>query len=204
MQGTFYGWWLVGTAAIALGFCSVPFNQGITAWFVVLHRHFPLWTRGQMSWAFAATRVEGGLIGPVEGILIDRFGSRRMVLTGMMILGSGFLLFSQINELWHLYGVFLVMSLGSGLGIWLPMMTAINNWFIRRRSLAMGLAAGGQAVGGILVVPALVWAIDPRCGPHWLEGHSRGHRRGDLTAVLSSLPHGPQPARGIRPASGRG
>ena len=114
-----------------------------------------------MSWAFVVTRAEGSLIGPVEGILVDRMGSRRMVLIGMPVLGVGFLLFSQVNHLWQLYTAFLIMGLGTGLGTWLPLMTAINSWFSRRRARAIGFAFGGFAGGGIVLVPALAWAIDP-------------------------------------------
>ena len=161
VRGVFYGWWLAAIAGFVMGVCIPPFFHGMTAWFVVLQRHFPLWTRGQMSWAFAVTKVEGGITGPIEGILVDRLGPRLMVLIGMIILGSGFLILSRVSELWHLYGAFIVMSIGAGLGTWLPMITALNNWFVRRRTTAMSLALGGMAVGAVLVVPALAWAIDP-------------------------------------------
>ena len=161
VRGVFYGWWLVGITAVVIIVCLVPFSQGMTAWFVVLQRHFPSWSRGDLSWAFALTRVEGGLLGPVEGFLIDRLGPRRMVLIGMVVLGSGFLLLGQVHQLWHLYVAFLVMSLGVGLGAFLPLMTAINNWFFRRRARAMAVAMTSQAVGGMLLLPVLAWAIDP-------------------------------------------
>ena len=41
------------------------------------------------------------------------------------------------------------------------MMTVLNSWFIKRRSMAMALAMEGFAVGGVVVVPILAWAIDP-------------------------------------------
>ena len=44
-------------------------------------------------------RVEGGLLGPVEGHLTDRLGTRRLVLIGLLILGAGFLLFGQVRHL---------------------------------------------------------------------------------------------------------
>ena len=161
VRGAFYGWRLVGVAACTMAICSVPVFQGITAWFVVLHHQFPVWSRGQMSWAFALSRIEGGLMGPVEGLLVDRLGSRWMALIGMSIVGFGFLIFSQIHELWHLYLAYLVMTLGASMGGWLPMMTMLNSWFIRRRSRAMAAAMEGYLLGGVMLVPALAWAIDP-------------------------------------------
>jgi len=134
--GVFYGWWLVGIAAIVMILSIVPFFHTMTAWFVVLERHFG-WNRTQLSLAFSLSRVEGGILGPLEGLLIDRLGPRRMVIIGLTILGVGFLMFSRVQELWQFYAAFLTMSLGTGLGTWLPMMTVLNSWFVRRRATAI-------------------------------------------------------------------
>ena len=134
IRGVFYGWWLAGVAALVMVIGTVPVFSAMPAWFVVLERNFG-WSRAELSLAFSLTRVEGSIMGPVAGYLIDRLGPRRMVLIGMPILGAGFLLFSQMQNLWQFYLAFVVMSMGGGLGTWLPMMTALNNWFRRRRPL---------------------------------------------------------------------
>ena len=159
-RGVFYGWWLAGIAALVMTMGTVPLFQGMPVWFVVLERNFH-WSRAQLSLAFSFSRVEGSIMGPIAGYLIDKLGPRRMVLIGMLILGAGFMAFSQVNNLWQFYLVFLVMSSGTGVGTWLPMMTVLNNWFLRRRSTAMALAMEGFALGGVLLVPVLAWAIDP-------------------------------------------
>ncbi len=141
---------------MALG--TVPLFQGLPVWNPVLRNSFG-WTAGQMSWAFGVTRIEGGLLGPLEGMLIERVGPRRMVLIGLSILGTGFLLFSQVTELWHLYASFFIMSLGAALGTWLPMMTVMNAWFVRRKARAMSLVMEGFALGGMVLPLALAWAI---------------------------------------------
>jgi MFS family permease len=156
----FYGWWLSGVAALVMVLGTVPFFQGMPAWNVALENHFH-WSRGQLALAFSLSRVEGSIMGPVAGYLIDKLGPRRMVLVGLLILGAGFLLFSQVRQLWQFYLAFVVMSMGVGLGTWLPMMTALNNWFVRRRSIAMAIAMNGFYIGGVVLVPALAWAIDP-------------------------------------------
>ena len=155
-----YGWQLAGISFFIWVFGSVPLFLGIPAWFVVLREKFN-WSSGQMSWAFSLTRAEGGLLGPLWGYLTDRLGSRRMVLIGFPIQGVGFILFSLVNELWQLYMAFLVMSLGSSIGVWMPVLVALNNWFTRRRALAMGIPMAGFLIGGVLLIPLLAWAIDP-------------------------------------------
>jgi MFS family permease len=159
-QRLFYGWALVGVAAFVMVVGTVPLFQGMTAWFVVLESHFG-WTRTQLSIAFSLSRVEGSIMGPVSGYLIDKLGSRRMVLIGLVIAGGGFVIMSQMQNIWHFYAAFIVMSMGVGLGTWMPMMTVLNNWFSRNRSTAMALAMEGFLVGGMVLVPLLAFAIDP-------------------------------------------
>ena len=159
-RGLFYGWALVGVAAFVMVIGTVPFFQGMTAWFVVLQSHFG-WSRTQLSIAFSLSRVEGSIMGPVSGYLIDRLGSRTMVVIGLVIAGAGFMFLSQMNSLWQFYAAFLVMSVGVGLGTWMPMMTVLNNWFVRNRSTAMALSMEGFLVGGMVLVPLLAFAIDP-------------------------------------------
>ncbi len=156
----FYGWTLVGVAAFIMVIGTVPLFQGMTAWFVVFEGHFG-WTRTQLSIAFSMSRVEGSIMGPISGYLIDKLGSRRMVLIGLVIAGGGFVIMSQMTNIWHFFIAFIVMSMGVGLGTWMPMMTVLNNWFSRNRSTAMALAMEGFLIGGMILVPLLAFAIDP-------------------------------------------
>ena len=159
VTGVYYGTWLMGLAAFVMILSIVPVFHGMTAWFVVLEQKFG-WSRTQLSVAFSLARVEGGVMGPLEGLLVDRLGPRRMVLIGLLIMGGGFLLFSQVQELWQFYAVFVLMSMGGGLGTWLPMMTALNSWFVRRRAGAMSRTIVGYRLGTVALVPVLAWAVD--------------------------------------------
>ena len=150
----FYGWVLVGVAALVMVVGTVPMFQGMTAWFVVFENQFG-WSRTQLTIAFSLTRVEGSIMGPVGGYLVDRLGSRTMVALGMTIAGGGFLILAGTNSLWQLYLAFVVMSMGTGLGSWLPMMTVVNNWFSRRRATAMALSMEGFMIGGVIWCPSL-------------------------------------------------
>ena len=160
LQGLYYGWWLTGIAALIMVLGAVPLFQGMTAWFVALEHQFG-WSRTQLSLAFSLTRVEGTIMGPVAGYMTDKVGTRRIVLIGMLVSGVGFFLLGRVQTLWQFYAVFVLMSVGSGLGTWLPSMTVINNWFNRHRATAMAMASTGFSLGGVLLIPALAWAIDP-------------------------------------------
>ena len=146
----------LGLMIIAIG--AAPLYYGLPIWNPVLRNVFG-WTAGQMAGAFAITQVQDGVMGPVAGLLVQKLGARRMVLIGMTVLGLGFALFSQIQELWQLYLVFCIMAMGASLSSWLPVMTVLNNWFVRHKSRAMAIAMEGEGIGGVALPLALAWAI---------------------------------------------
>ena len=137
---------------------STTVFQGVGTFFVALERNFG-WNRTTLSGAFALSRAEGALFGPLEGFLVDRLGTRRMVVIGYFVMGLGFIFYSQIQTIWQFYLAYLAISLGSGLGGWIAIVTLINNWFSRRRALAMSLAVSGVQLGGFLV-PLMAWGIE--------------------------------------------
>ena len=159
-EGVFYGWWLVGLSGFIMLLAHVPLFHAMGVWAVALEHEFG-WTRTQLGLALTFTRIEGGLMGPVEGYLVDRLGARRMVMVGLLILSGGFLLFSQVHSLWMFYLSYVVMAVGQGFGGWLSLMTMLNNWFVRQRATAIGWANVGSRLGALILVPIIAWAIDP-------------------------------------------
>lgn len=167
--GMFYGWWMVGLGGFVMTIATVPLFHAMGVWAVAFESQFH-WTRTQLGFALAFTRIEGGLMGPVEGYLVDKVGTRRMVMVGMTILGLGFLFFGQVQNLWMFYVAYLLMALGQGLGSWVPIMTLLNNWFQRGRATAISRANVISRLGALLLVPGLAWLMDPlhdRLGWGW-------------------------------------
>ena len=184
VRGVFYGWWLVPISGIVHMTTSVPLFHAMGLWFVALESAFG-WNRTQLSLAFAFTRIEGGILGPIEGYLVDRLGVRRMVFIGLSILGLGFLLFSQVRDSKDIpvirdlpfdllpdfmrvvepalmfYLVFMIMALGQGFSGWLNMNTMLNNWFNRHKAKAMGYSSAIGRLGALVLIPAIAWAVDP-------------------------------------------
>ncbi len=156
----FYGWVIVSAALIVNSLSSGPVWSGVGVWMKALELHFG-WSRAQLSGAFSMAQLEGSIIGPLMGYLIDRLGSRRMVLIGMIITGLGFLLFSRTNSIVIFYVSYGLIMLGTAAGTWLPYMTVVNRWFVRKRGMAMAIAAEGSPLGGLALVPILAWAITP-------------------------------------------
>lgn len=175
-KGTFYGWWLVPIGGVIHSVTSVPLFHAMGLWFVALEAAFG-WNRTQLSLAFSLTRVEGGIMGPVEGYLVDKLGPRRIISIGLVVLAVGFLFLSQVQTLWMFYLAFIIMALGQGMGGWLPMNTLLNNWFVRNRATAMGISSSISRLGALILIPAMAWAVDP-------EQDNLGWR---MTAVILSI-----------------
>ena len=159
-QRVFYGWWLVGLSGFVMVIATVPLFHAMSVWAVALERNFG-WNRTQLGFALTFTRVEGGLMGPLEGYLTDKVGTRRMVFIGLTILGAGFIFFGQVQNLWMFYLAYILMAMGQGLGSWIPLMTMLNRWFSRRRAMAIGWANAGSRLGALILVPVIAWSIDP-------------------------------------------
>lgn len=157
----YYGWWLTAIGGLVMALTSVPVFHANAVWVVAIQTTFPEWTRGQLSLALTMTRVEGGLFGVVEGYLADRFGARRMVMVGLLALAAAFVFFAFTQNFWWFLLAFVLLSMGQGLGGWVPLMTLMNHWFVRRRGVAMGLVMVGMGIGAITIVPAIAWATDP-------------------------------------------
>ena len=156
----FYGWIIVSLALLVNSLSSGPVWSGVGVWMKALELHFG-WSRAQLSGAFSMAQLEGSIIGPLMGYLIDRLGSRKMVLIGMVITGLGFLLFSRTNSIIIFYVSYGLIMLGTAAGTWLPYMTVVNRWFVRKRGMAMAIAAEGSPLGGLALVPILAWAVTP-------------------------------------------
>ena len=154
----FYGWWLVGITVFTMTLVITPIFQGLGFFFVALEREFR-WSRFLLSLPFALSRAEGALLGPLEGYLTDRLGSRRMILIGFAILGAGFVSFSFIQGIVTYYITFLVIFAGAGLGGFIPLIAAINHWFVRHRAKAMAIGMIGINLGALLA-PLLGLAIE--------------------------------------------
>ena len=145
----FYGWWLVAITVFTLTSIITPIFQGLGFFFVALEQQFG-WSRAVLSVPFSLSRIEGALLGPIEGWLVDRLGSRRMILFGFLVLGFGFISFSFIEGVAGYYISFLLIFAGAGFGGFMPLIAAINNWFRRHRAKAMALGLLGINLGALL------------------------------------------------------
>ncbi len=158
-RGTvFYGWWIVSAASGVQWLAAVLWMQSYGVYMVFLLEDFG-WSKALVAGAFALTRIESGILGPLQGWLVDRFGTRPVLTVGTVLFGIGFMLFSRVESLLGFYLCFALIALGSSLGGFATLMVSLVSWFDRHRAKAVAFSQLGFSLGG-LSVPVLVLALE--------------------------------------------
>ncbi|MEJ5375309.1 MAG: MFS transporter [bacterium] len=154
----YYGWWVVLAGFLIALYVSGALFFGFTAFLEPIVAEFG-WSYTQVSLVVALRGLEMGIFAPLAGYLVDKYGSRKLVLAGSLIVGLGFLLLGLTRSLFMFYGAFLLLAFGAGGCTSVVLMTAVARWFRKRIGKALGIMACGYGAGGLLI-PLLVWSID--------------------------------------------
>ena len=153
----FRGWKIAISSAVILAFQSSLILQAFGNYAVVLQDRFG-WSKTTISVAYSFNRAESGLLGPVHGWALQRFGTRKIMRVGAVIVVAGFVWFSQISTPVGFVASFFVIAIGAGLSGFMTVNTEVVRWFERRRARALSLTGLGIAAGG-LFAPLLVVAL---------------------------------------------
>ena len=117
------------------------------------------WTRAMTSGAYSLFMVFSGLLYIVTGRLNDRFGPRIVVTVCGFFLGLGYLLMSQISAVWHLYLFYgVIISIGVS-GAFVPLISTVARWFVKKRGLMTGIVEAGTGIGTVIMPPVANWLI---------------------------------------------
>jgi len=98
-------------------------------------------------------RLEGGVMGTIAGYFTDRLGPGPMVAFGGIVSGLEFILLSSDNLLIFMLIFVGLMSVGFRLGYNNATIPAVNQWFRRKRSLAMSIVSASSGLGGFALAP---------------------------------------------------
>lgn len=162
----YYGWIIVAVLTVA-NFTQVgEFNPVLAVFIRPFGEEFG-WSRAEVSLGITIGSIGGGLIGPIMGPLIDRYGARAVLLVFQIVFGTCLLSLAFLNG--SLLHFLVAYSLGRMVvqgGTSLAIQVAIANWFVRRRGRAMGLTIIGTR-SGQAILPALVAGINETVGWRW-------------------------------------
>jgi MFS family permease len=149
----FYGWWIAGASFTILLITVGTGLYGPPVFLVPLQEQFG-WSRAAIAGGSAIAGLTAGAVSPLVGIMIDQYGSRRVMAFGAVVMGSAFCLLGAVQALWQLYALNVIAAVGISCVAWMPNQALISNWFTRNRGMAMGLTNSGIGFGG-LAMPIL-------------------------------------------------
>lgn len=153
-----YGWIVVAVTFVAM-LVAAGVRSAPSVLIVPLENEFG-WSRATISFAIAIQLMMFGLVGPFSAGFIDRFGLRRTMVVGLLMMAVGMGLLPLVSAPWQLQpilGIFMGLSVGA-LAMVMAAMVA-NRWFVARRGLVMGLLSGSTAAGQLIFLPSLAQLV---------------------------------------------
>ncbi len=99
------------------------------------------------------------MISPFVGILLEKFGPRKVMFFGVFVTGLSFILMSKITTLWHFYATISLLTVGMSFGTFIVLVATVGDWFNRKRKLALSILMSASGAGGF-AVPLLVTSIE--------------------------------------------
>ena len=148
---------ICGAAIVTL---SMGIRHGFGLWLqpITMDRG---WTRETFAFALAIQNLAWGLAGPLAGMLADRFGAFRVLLTGSVFYAGGLVLMALATS---------GLAFTGSAGVLIGMAQAGTTYAIvygviarqvapEKRSWAMGVAAAAGSFGQFLMVPVESWLI---------------------------------------------
>ena len=133
--------------------------QGFTVFFIPVSESLNL-TAWQTSLAFSLARAENGVLGPITGWALDRYGFRPLMFAGTLVTGIGYIMLAGTNSYISFMLVYLcVVSVGSSTSFMQATTAALNTWFVRLRGFVMSVNSAAFRLGGAIVIPLLSYVV---------------------------------------------
>jgi len=155
----FYGWIALAGAMLVYFTTSGTFFYSYGVFLPVMCNEYG-WSRALVGGGLSVALLAFGLPSPLIGASIARFGLRANIVLGNLLVVIGLAGMSITTEVWQIYLFYgILVGLGSGFGLYLTCTTLVNNWFIKKRSLGMGLVISAGGLGGFTFPPLVTWLI---------------------------------------------
>ena len=155
----FYGWVALAGVMLTAFVAGGAFMYSYGVFLPVMSAEFG-WSRAVMSAGLSLGLLAFGVPSLLSGFLVARFGPRLNVIWGNLLAVFGLAGMSLVTQVWHVYVLYGLVGLGAGIGGYVACTTVANNWFVKRRALAMGLFGAGAGLGGFVFPPLVTVIID--------------------------------------------
>src|SRR5277367_3436084 len=160
----YYGWRVVLAACFGVmaGFGSL-FVYTFAVFVKPLSAQFG-WNREAVSLGFGLAAVTLGVVSPLLGRWIDRFGPRRIILPCMTVYCVAIISLAFLrSQLWQFYVTCILLGLVGNGAAHLAFSRSISSWFQRRLGTALAFVMVGAGLGA-LILPVVAQAIISRSG----------------------------------------
>jgi MFS family permease len=158
----YYGWRVVLAACFGVmaGFGSL-FVYTFNVFVKPLSAAFG-WNREAISLGFGLAAITLGLISPLLGRWIDRFGPRRIILPCMTVFGCAIISLSLLHShLWQFYVTCILLGLVGNGAAHLAYSRSISTWFQQRLGTALAFVMVGAGLGA-MILPVVAQAVISR------------------------------------------
>lgn len=147
------GWWVVFGA-----FCTLSITAGVS-FYVMPVMIEPMmadtgWSLTRVSSGVTVWGLSAAILSPLLGMLIDRYGARRMMIFGNLFSFAATIALSHVTTVPQFYVVMALMPIGAMCNTFIPVGILVAHWFIKKRGIATGIAMLGLGIGGA-VAPLL-------------------------------------------------
>ena len=156
----FHGWIIVGAACFCYGFGISPAYYSWGFYFPEIEAELGF-TRTDLGWVFGVFTFLYSAISALGGILQNRIGIRNTMILGALMAATGFVVVSQAHtKMAFLIGFSVLGGCGIGLSTILPCQTLGQNWFLKRRALAIALIMSSGGFVAPLITKTDMWVIE--------------------------------------------
>ncbi|MBL7124678.1 MAG: MFS transporter [Dehalococcoidales bacterium] len=153
----FYGY-IVGVAAFLIQLLVWGTYNTFGVFFKPMSSEFG-WTRAMTSGPRSLCFLLIGLVGIIVGRLNDRFGPRLVMTVCGLFLGLGYLLMSQVEDIWHFYLFYgVVIALGMS-GSDISLLSTLARWFVKKRGMMTGIIKAGAGMGMLIMPLVANWLV---------------------------------------------
>lgn len=155
---TYYGWFIVA-AVFAVLMVTVGSRNSVGVFVLPMSNEFG-WSRSVISFAGALGVLVNGLSQPFFGSAYDRFGGRKLILLGVLIIGITLGLLSlTFNFAYFVLVLGVIMALAMSAGSITTGAVLVSKWFEKKRATAISMSSAGVSVGGLILVPFTTYLV---------------------------------------------
>ena len=111
------------------------------------------WSRGELKFRDFLNFAVVALFAPLGGLMLDRFGARRLLMLGCVVLAAAYFAYSRLEGLMQMYAIHVAFALTLLTAGTMVVIVLVSSWFVEKRGLAIGIALLGTSAGSFILPP---------------------------------------------------